>query len=52
MEALRRARQEIDRIDAELARLYTERMAAAREIAACKREAGLPVLIRRGSGRF
>ena len=43
MEALRRARQEIDRIDAELARLYTERMAAAREIAACKREAGLPV---------
>lgn len=43
MEALRSARQEIDRIDAELARLYTERMAAVREIAARKREAGLPV---------
>lgn len=43
MEALNRARREIDRVDAELARLYAERMAAVREIAACKQAAGLPV---------
>ena len=43
MEALSHARQEIDRIDAEMARLYAERMAAVQEIAACKQAAGLPI---------
>ena len=43
MDALRQARAEIDRIDAELARLFEARMAAAAEIAARKREYGLPV---------
>jgi 3-dehydroquinate synthase len=43
MDRLQQARQTIDRIDGELARLFGERMAAAAEIAARKRELGLPV---------
>ncbi|MBQ1647628.1 MAG: chorismate mutase, partial [Bacteroidales bacterium] len=43
MEDLRGPRQEIDRIDGELARLFEARMAAAAEIAARKRALGLPV---------
>ena len=43
MDELRRLRNEIDRIDGELARLFEERMAAAAEIAAVKRQRGLPV---------
>ena len=43
MEDLKRLRAEIDGIDAELARLFAQRMAAAAEIAAVKREQGLPV---------
>ena len=43
MEPLQQARERIDRIDAELARLFAARMAAAEEIAAWKREKGLPV---------
>ena len=43
MEELRRPREEIDRIDGELARLFEARMAAAAEIAARKRALGLPV---------
>ena len=43
MEDLRGLRQEIDRIDGELARLFEARMAAAAEIAARKRALGLPV---------
>ena len=43
MAELEQARREIDRIDRELARLFEARMAAAAEIAARKRELGLPV---------
>ena len=38
-----RAREEIDRIDREIAALYEERMAAVDEIARFKRERGLPI---------
>lgn len=43
MDQLSTARAEIDRIDAEMARLYAARMAAASRIAAWKRENGKPV---------
>ena len=43
MDALTAARQEIDRIDAELAALFSARMRAVEQIAACKRAAGSPV---------
>ena len=39
--ALERARAEIDRIDTEMARLFSERMQAAKEIAAYKQETGM-----------
>ena len=41
---LEELRARIDGIDAELVRLFSERMAAAAEIAAYKKEHGLPVL--------
>ncbi len=44
MDKLQRARETIDRIDAEMARLFTERMGAAAEVAAYKKEHGLPIL--------
>ena len=43
METLEQARAEIDRIDAELARLFEARMDAAAQIAAWKQARGLPV---------
>lgn len=43
MEELQAARARIDRIDAELARLFAERMTAAAEIGAWKRAHGRPV---------
>ena len=39
--ALERARAEIDRIDTEMARLFSERMQAAKQIAAYKQETGM-----------
>lgn len=41
---LAKARAEINEADREMARLFEKRMAAAREIAAYKREKGLPIL--------
>ena len=43
MEELLAARARIDRIDAELARLFEERMAAAAKIGAWKQAHGRPV---------
>jgi len=43
MDALNQARREIDRIDGEMALLFTERMKAAEVIADYKKENGLPV---------
>ena len=43
MEPLQQARDRIDKIDAELARLFTDRMEAAEEIAALKQAKGLPI---------
>ena len=40
---LKEARETISRIDAEMALLFTQRMEAAREIAAYKKERGLPI---------
>ena len=40
---LKAARETISRIDAEMALLFTQRMEAAREIAAYKKERGLPI---------
>jgi len=40
---LKEARKRISRIDAEMAELFLRRMTAAGEIAACKRERGLPI---------
>ena len=51
MEPLQQARERIDRIDAELARLFAARMEAAKEIAAWKREKGLPFGTRSGKRR-
>ena len=44
MERLEKARETINRVDAEIARLFEERMEAAREVAAYKKEHGLPIL--------
>ena len=44
MKDLKDAREEIGRIDRRMAALFAERMAAARDIAAYKKERGLPVL--------
>lgn len=44
MERLEKAREIINRVDTEMARLFEERMNAAREIAAYKKEHGLPIL--------
>ena len=60
MEQLEKARAVINRVDVEMARLFEERMAAAREVAAYKREHGLPILdaareadvIERGAARI
>ena len=38
-------REEIDRIDAEMAKLYESRMNAAKGVAAYKRENGLPIYV-------
>ncbi|MBE6656586.1 MAG: bifunctional chorismate mutase/prephenate dehydratase [Ruminococcaceae bacterium] len=44
MDRLEQAREVINRVDAEMARLFEERLLAAREIAAYKKEHGLPIL--------
>lgn len=44
MERLLKAREIINRVDAEIARLFEERLLAAREVAAYKKEHGLPIL--------
>ena len=44
MDRLEKARETINRVDAEIARLFEERMGAAREVAVYKREHGLPIL--------
>lgn len=44
MDRLEQAREVINRVDAEIARLFEERLIAAREVAAYKREHGLPIL--------
>ena len=43
MERIEQARAEIDRIDQEMARLFFARMQAAKAIAFCKKEYGLPI---------
>ena len=43
MDELKKARENIDRIDKELARLFEERMTEAASVAAYKREHGLPI---------
>lgn len=43
MDGLQSARERIDRIDGELAKLFAARMAAAKEIAAYKQAHGLPI---------
>ena len=43
MKDLKEAREEIGRIDRRMAELFAERKAAARDIAAYKKERGLPV---------
>ena len=44
MDRLEQAREIINRVDAEMARLFEERMGAAREVAAYKKEHGPPIL--------
>ena len=44
MDCLEKARNEINCIDAEMARLFEKRLLAAREVAAYKKEHGLPIL--------
>ena len=44
MDRLEQAREIINRVDTEMARLFEERMGAAREVAAYKKEHGLPIL--------
>lgn len=44
MDKLKKAREEINRIDGELARLFEARMRASGEVAKYKREHGLPIL--------
>ena len=43
MEDIKTSRDRIAKIDREMARLFEERMAAAREIAAYKKERGIPI---------
>lgn len=43
MSLLENARERINRIDAEMARLFSERMEAARDVAEYKREKGMPI---------
>lgn len=60
MDRLEKAREVINRVDAEMARLFEERLLAAREVAAYKKEHGLPILdaareaevINRGAARI
>lgn len=44
MDKLTKARQEINRIDKEMAKLFCERMEAAKDVAQYKKEVGLPIL--------
>ncbi|MBQ1675051.1 MAG: chorismate mutase, partial [Oscillospiraceae bacterium] len=44
MDKLELSRQEIDRIDREIAALFCRRMEAVRDIASYKRSHGLPIL--------
>ena len=44
MDRLEKAREVINRVDIEMARLFEERLDAAREVAAYKKEHGLPIL--------
>ena len=44
MDRLEKAREIINRVDSEMARLFEERLYAAREVAAYKKEHGLPIL--------
>lgn len=44
MDKLAKAREEIDRIDREMAELFCRRMQTVREVAAYKKENGLPIL--------
>ena len=44
MDRLQKARETINRVDAEMARLFEERLCAAREVAEYKKEHGLPIL--------
>ena len=44
MDRLEQARAVINRVDAEIAKLFEERLLAAREVAAYKKEHGLPIL--------
>ncbi len=44
MDKLKKARETINRVDEEMARLFVERMGAAAEVAAYKKEHGLPIL--------
>lgn len=44
MDKLKKAREEINRVDREMAALFVRRMEASREVAAYKREHGLPIL--------
>lgn len=43
MDTLQKARKDIERIDREMAKLFAERMQAAAEVAAYKKEHGLPI---------
>ena len=43
MSELEKARKDIERIDREMAKLFEERMRAVEEVAAYKKEKGLPV---------
>ena len=45
MDALAAARQVIEECDREMAALFEKRMAAAKDIAFCKKERGLPVYV-------
>ena len=44
MNELDQARETIDRVDREMARLYCERMEAVRQVARYKKERGIPIL--------
>ena len=59
MNSLEKARETINRVDSEMAALFTERMRAAEQVAAYKKEHGLPItdaereaaVIRSGAGK-